>query len=316
MWGLILAFFSFFFFFFFFLPLCDGHIYHQYCDTSENNCKVLYSEADCEAEPDCDPSNPVCDSSVCKNTNYIWCDAVLGCQSTDNSTICAETDGCDPENPGSCDPTKCLAETYYTCNADTLQCVLGTGPAPNPSFNTSDACEAACVDSDLSGVWRALRVDDGFVADEVAPLFVFFFFFSFFFCFPPHMIGSIAQLPMMITYILFIRVVFFNYFLFFTFFFSLFIMMTQICVCVFFFFSKWDFDFGVTSVTYKSQSSGETYSGTYAVGETISSSSYDAAELTITLSTGTVLQGIISNDRGDQSSTVIFVHEALTYTNT
>jgi hypothetical protein len=73
----------------------------------------------------------------------------------------------------------------------------------------------------------------------------------------------------------------------------------------YFYFLKWDFDFGVTSVTYKSQSSGETYSGTYAVGETISSSSYDAAELTITLSTGAVLQGIISNDRGDQSSTVI-----------
>ena len=31
---------------------------------------------------------------------------------------------------------------------------MGTGPKPDPAFNSSDACEAACVDKDVSGVWR------------------------------------------------------------------------------------------------------------------------------------------------------------------
>jgi hypothetical protein len=212
------------------MPWCTSEIYN-YCDTEAETCKTLYSEADCEAEPDCDPSNPNCDSDVCKQINYIWCDEVLGCQSTTNATICAETDGCDPDDPGSCDPTQCLAQSYYLCDETSFQCNLVVGPYPDPPYyNTSDECTASCVDSDISGVWRGLRIDDGFVADE------------------------------------------------------------------------WDFEFGVSSITYKSKSSGDSYTGTYVIGDTISSSSYSAATFTVTLDDGSVLEGLISNDRDDSSS--------------
>jgi hypothetical protein len=204
------------------IPWCTGTTY-QYCDTTSESCKTLYNEADCEAEPDCDPSNPVCDSSVCTKINYIWCDEVLGCQSTDNATICAQTDGCDPDDPGSCNPNECQAQSYYECDESTYTCNLVVGPyPPTPYFNTSTDCTAACVDTDVSGIWRAIRIDDGFVADE------------------------------------------------------------------------WDFNLGATSITFASIASGDSYTGTYVVGDPISSSSTTAASITVTLDDGSVLEGIVS----------------------
>mmetsp|Transcript_50058 Transcript_50058/g.64144 ORF Transcript_50058/g.64144 Transcript_50058/m.64144 type:complete len:109 (+) Transcript_50058:89-415(+) len=47
---------------------------------------------------------------------------------------------------------------------------------------------------------------------------------------------------------------------------------------------------------------GVTYTGSYVVGDTISSSSYAAATITVTLEDSTTLTGIISNDRDDQSA--------------
>ena len=52
-------------------------------------------------------------------------------------------------------------QTYFSCDTDAWQCVERTGPTPPDGYNSSDACDAACVDLDLTGVWRALRIDDG-----------------------------------------------------------------------------------------------------------------------------------------------------------
>merc|ERR1711998_11146 len=119
-------------------------------------CKTLYSTDDCEAEPMCDVDNPVC-GDECETTNYIWCDEVLGCQSTTDKDECDENPDCDSSNPTQeCDPTVCVASTFYTCDSTTFQCTPGVGPAPDNSYNTTEECQEACVDTDLSGVWRAI----------------------------------------------------------------------------------------------------------------------------------------------------------------
>jgi len=147
------------------MPWCTTEIY-QYCDTDRLECKTLYSTADCEAEPECDVANPTC-GEECKQTNYVWCDSVLGCQSTTDSSECDLNPDCDSSNPTQeCDPTECVAETFYTCDAQTFTCKPGVGPAPDNSFNTTDECATSCVDKDLSGVWRALAINSGYVGGE------------------------------------------------------------------------------------------------------------------------------------------------------
>ena len=128
---------------------------------------TLYSKDDCDAEPQCNSANATCDSSVCQKTSYIWCSSTNGCQ-LPTMRMCASGPRLRPGRSGERQlrPTECVAETYFTCDSDTYQCKMGTGPAPDSSYNSSDACEAACVNTDISGVWRGLRIDSGFQADE------------------------------------------------------------------------------------------------------------------------------------------------------
>ena len=120
--------------------------------------KRLYSKDDCDAEPQCNSANATCDSSACQKTSYIWCSSSYGCQSSDDPAVCEADPECDPDaaDGGSCNPSECAAPTYWTCSSDdgSYQCKMGTGPKPVSAFNSSDACEAACVDKDVSGVWR------------------------------------------------------------------------------------------------------------------------------------------------------------------
>lgn len=215
------------------MPWCTNTIY-QYCDEATANCKTLYTEEDCEADPNCDVSNPAgCDSDSCKVTNYVYCDAVLGCQSTTSKDECAANPDCDENDPtATCNPTMCAAQVYYTCEADDFTCVVHTGAVPSGvvAFNNTDACKAACVDLDVSGAWRALRIDQGFQAGE------------------------------------------------------------------------WDFALGSESIVFKSQETGESFKGTYTIGAAVPGSPYKAAVFTVTLDSGEVLAGVISNDRDEDTA--------------
>jgi hypothetical protein len=217
------------------MPWCTADVF-QYCDTDASTCKTVYSEADCLAVPDgmCDPANPSCDSTECKVTSYVWCDPVLGCQATSDEAECAANPLCDDKDPSAtCDPSICLAQVFYTCDEDTFKCAPHTGPLPKPPtpyFNSTEECEAACVDEDLSGVWRALAINAGYVAGE------------------------------------------------------------------------WDFALGASTIVYKNAASGASFSGTYVIGDSITESTYKAAEIVVTLSTGEVLTGIVSNDRDEDTA--------------
>jgi len=214
------------------MPWCTNEIF-QYCDLDAETCKTVYSKDECLAEPHgwCDPAKPTCDQKECSATNFVWCDTTLGCQSGDEDA-CEKSPFCDPHDPTqTCDPTECLASVFYTCDLEKFQCVPHTGPNPGPpSFNTTEACEDYCVDKDVSGVWRALAINEGYVADE------------------------------------------------------------------------WDFAIGESSIKYKNVKTGASFSGTYVIGDSIEESSYKAAEIVVTLSTGEKLTGIISNDRDEDTS--------------
>jgi len=214
------------------MPWCSSTIY-QYCDETAHQCKTVYTEADCAADPQCDVSNPAgCDQDTCKEKSYIYCDEELGCQSTTDKEVCDANPSCDSANPEQkCDPTVCVALIYYTCDEGSFKCTPHSGPLPpTPYFNTTADCTSACVDTDLSGVWRALRVDTGYVADE------------------------------------------------------------------------WDFLLGSATIKFKSRSTGTSYSGTYLIGEALPGQSYATASIVVTLSTGAVLKGVVSNDRALSSS--------------
>jgi len=148
------------------MPWCTSTVY-QYCDETALQCKTVYTEADCNAAPDCDVANPICDSATCKTINYIYCDDVLGCQSTTDKEECDANPACDSSGKGTCDPTECVAQLFYTCDESSYKCTPHTGPfPPTPYYNTTADCTAACVNTDLTGVWRALRVDTTYIADE------------------------------------------------------------------------------------------------------------------------------------------------------
>lgn len=143
---------------------CTAETYN-YCDNATMQCATVYDKDECIATPGCDPDG-TCDSSVCKVPTFTWCDSVLGCQSTTNSSECDANPDCDTNSTESCDPTVCIATEYYACDTDSYQCKKKTGPYDPSWFNTSDACDAVCFPSDVTGIWRALRIDSGFVADE------------------------------------------------------------------------------------------------------------------------------------------------------
>ena len=218
------------------MPWCTSEVY-EYCDTGRSECKTLYSTAECEAEPLCDPATPTCDNADCEVTTYVWCDAVLGCQSTADEGECESNPACDPTNPTQqCDPTTCVAQKYYTCDEASFTCQPAVGPLPannTSSFNTTGDCAAACVDADLSGAWRAIQISGAFQGGE------------------------------------------------------------------------WDFKITSTAIAWASPESGtETTTGTYVIGDPIGASSagYTAAAITVTLSSGEVLEGVVSNDRADPTS--------------
>jgi len=102
--------------------------------------------------------------------SIVYCEPGVGCQGPVNKSTCESNPHCDPAHP-TCNPNQCKApppKTYYACDAHTAQCSLhsGVAPAGMPAFNTSTECKEKCYDSDLSGTWRGLRIEDGFVSDE------------------------------------------------------------------------------------------------------------------------------------------------------
>jgi len=126
------------------------------------------TKEECETIKACNVTNPTCSDEDCGDAkSIVFCDPDAGCQGPVSKGECALNPHCDPENPG-CNPNECKAPTWYTCDKSTYKCVVHSGK-PDPGtiyFNTTDACKKACVSHDVSGVWRGLRVDGGFEADE------------------------------------------------------------------------------------------------------------------------------------------------------
>jgi hypothetical protein len=125
---------------------------------------------DCEQTPGCNVTNPTCSDAKCDSSakTITFCDPDAGCKGPVSKAECAADPHCDPAHSG-CNPNVCKAPSWYTCDKASWQCVAHQGARPPPGmvyFNTTDGCKKACVDHDVSGVWRALRVDSGFVADE------------------------------------------------------------------------------------------------------------------------------------------------------
>lgn len=100
--------------------------------------------------------------------SIVFCEPGVGCQGPVNKSQCLSNPHCDPDHP-TCNPTQCQQPPpYYLCDAKAAQCTSHTGTPPpgQPYYNSSDECTKLCYDNDLSGVWRGLRIDSGFVADE------------------------------------------------------------------------------------------------------------------------------------------------------
>jgi hypothetical protein len=211
-----------------------------YCDEGRG-CQGPLNKTACIAEKKCNVSSPICDGTKCKTPTptpaptpalFYYCDKVggRGCLGPLSEPQCKLTKGCDIKNP-SCDPEVCKAEEHYVCGETSGQCSARVGPAPPnvTSYNTSAACEVACSQKPIEGVWRAVSINKGFVADE------------------------------------------------------------------------WDFSFGDVAagskVTYHSKKTGKTFEGTYAVGAAIDKSveKFGAFAVTITLSTGEVLEGLFND---------------------
>merc|ERR1712196_240696 len=73
---------------------------------------------------------------------------------------------CAKKNTTSCNPLTCKAEVSYVCDKTSFQCKMVTGKPPAGAHNTSKECETTCYDNDVKGVWRGIRIDNGYVADE------------------------------------------------------------------------------------------------------------------------------------------------------
>jgi hypothetical protein len=109
----------------------------RYCDRSNATnpqCKDIKSEDECKHTPGCDIHNPTCGAE------------------------------CTPPKPTP--PPTPPPQQYYTCDKTSFQCKQHTGKPVPPSFNTSKECEDNCIDHSIAGVWRALRIENGFVLDE------------------------------------------------------------------------------------------------------------------------------------------------------
>jgi len=154
---------------------CEAPNFGQYCNETSTQCVDVKTKEECEKTPGCDPENPSC-AGVCVSPSppsYTYCDADSpgpagsgGCKGPVNETECDANPLCDKTK--GCNPNICQAKMYYTCSmAPNFQCQEHAGLPPlGPYFNSSDDCTKACYDSHVGGVWRGLRIDNGFVVDE------------------------------------------------------------------------------------------------------------------------------------------------------
>ncbi|KAL1515870.1 hypothetical protein AB1Y20_002485 [Prymnesium parvum] len=133
---------------------------------------VEVTKEQCERTPGCDVNNPNCGNNCTAPTpppptQLFYCDeAGGGCKGPFTNKTCAADPMCSKKNTTSCDPTKCSATVSYVCDKDSFKCTQVAGKPPAHSFNTSKACEETCYDNDVAGVWRGIRIDNGFVVDE------------------------------------------------------------------------------------------------------------------------------------------------------
>lgn len=152
---------------------CQTPDFGQYCDKAaaggEGQCKSVKTKDDCAKTPGCNVTNPVCDPDCdSQHKSIVYCSPDSGCKGPVSKSECALDPHCDPNNPG-CNPTVCKAPVWYTCDSTNNQCMQHQGARPGPGsiyFNSTDDCKKACISHDVSGVWRGLRVDKGFVNDE------------------------------------------------------------------------------------------------------------------------------------------------------
>lgn len=144
------------------------YTFGHYCNTTAAQCIEVDSKEECDKNPMCNSSNPTCGSNCTapQPTQYFYCDTDggMGCKGPFSKEDCAKNPQC--KNSTSCDPTVCKAEVSYVCDETTYQCSQVSGKAPAHSFNTSQDCKDGCYDHAVSGIWRGLRIDSGFVADE------------------------------------------------------------------------------------------------------------------------------------------------------
>lgn len=152
---------------------CQVPDFGQYCNKTaaggRGQCQTAKTKDDCAKNPLCNTTNPVCDPDCDSERKSItYCSPDAGCKGPVSKSECAADPNCDPDHSG-CDPSVCKAPEWYTCNTDTSQCETHTGERPGPGtpyYNKTEDCKKACVSHDVSGVWRGLRVDKGFEADE------------------------------------------------------------------------------------------------------------------------------------------------------
>jgi len=143
----------------------------EFCNATELKCYTVQSANECDQTPGCDSSNIGCSNCTAPDeSKYYFCDATKGCQGPLNRTQCQNTDGCDAssDDGSSCNPTVCLAQTYYTCDTSDYTCKEHTGSFPTNKtyYNTSAECSATCIQIDVSGIWRGLQINQNFTKDE------------------------------------------------------------------------------------------------------------------------------------------------------
>jgi len=154
-------------------PVCRPASGHEINDPKVQkfvDCETVHKWGACGTPPSPPGPKPKPTPPSPTPPHYVYCEPGAGCRGPVNKSQCESNPHCDPKNP-TCNPNVCKAptpQTYYSCDIKQSQCTSHTGPPPpgQPTFNTSDTCKAACYDPDLSGVWRGLRIDSGFVVDE------------------------------------------------------------------------------------------------------------------------------------------------------
>jgi hypothetical protein len=220
------------------------------------------------------------DMPWCSSTIYQFCDEdALQCKTVYTTEDCEANPDCDVDNAASCDSKSCQVQTYIYCD-DTLGCQATTNKTQ------CDLHYPAC-DSTHPGA----------TCDPTKCVAVVNTFYT---CDATKFTCSIHEGPFPTD-----GTAYFN--------------TTEECAsaCVSkdltgvwrgleinagFTADEWDFKLGNSSISFKSKKTGVTTSGTYVIGDPILPATYASAEITVTLSSGTVLKGVVNNDRADTSS--------------